>query len=156
MVRAEEHIEDVAGAAQTTMIRRRNSMSLSAVLVSTQCLFGVCIAVKGLQAILPDIHAHKFANDLLVSWIGGQSSTVGMLPPSDSEEEDDEDGGERAEAKAKPSKASSSHGQNRNAGKLPPSGSEDEDDEDDEEDSEEESSEEPLNEYLASSAPRKK
>lgn len=86
--------------------------------------------------------------------IGGQRSNVGMLPPSDSEDDEDEAKGDGEAAEAKPSKASSSKGQSKNAGKLPPSGSEEEDDDDDE--SEEESSEEPLNEYLASSAPRKK
>jgi len=76
-----------------------------------------------------------------------------MLPPSDSEEEEGEEGAEKGGDKPKAKAASSSKGgQSKNAGKLPPSGSEDEDDDD----SEEESSEEPLNEYLSSSAPRKK
>lgn len=83
---------------------------------------------------------------------GAQRSNVGMLPPSDSEEDEDEGGDEKPKESSKAASSSKS-GQSKNAGKLPPSGSEDEDDDDE---SEEESSEEPLNEYLSSSAPRKK
>lgn len=85
--------------------------------------------------------------------LGAQRSNVGMLPPSDSDEDEGEEGGEKpAKDSSKPAGSSAKGGQSKNAGKLPPSGSEDEEDDD----SEEESSEEPLNEYLSSSAPRKK
>lgn len=84
---------------------------------------------------------------------GAQRSNVGMLPPSDSDEDEGEEGGEKpAKESSKAAGSSAKGGQSKNAGKLPPSDSEDEEDDD----SEEESSEEPLNEYLASSAPRKK
>jgi hypothetical protein len=86
-------------------------------------------------------------------YTGAQRSNVGMLPPSDSDEDEGEEGGEKpAKDSSKAAGSSAKGGQSKNAGKLPPSGSEDEEDDD----SEEESSEEPLNEYLSSSAPRKK
>lgn len=82
------------------------------------------------------------------STAGGQRANVGMLPPSDSDSEDE---GEEEDAKPKKKEAK---GQAATAGQLPPSSSDDDDDEDD--DDESSSSDEPLNEYLTSSAPRKK
>ena len=71
---------------------------------------------------------------------GGQSSNVGMLPPSDSEEEEEE-------GAAKPApKAPAPKGQPATAGLMPPSDSEDSEDS-------ESSDDEPA--YLKA-APRKK
>ena len=95
---------------------------------------------------------------LLNTTPGGQASTVGMLPPSDSEEEEEE--GEEGEAKAKAAAAAAAAkaGQTENAGKLPPSESgsgSDDDDDDDEDGSDSSSDAEP--EYLRQApAPRKK
>lgn len=54
----------------------------------------------------------------------GQSSNVGMLPPSDSEDEEGEEGSTRPAAAAAPK------GQPKTAGLMPPSDSEDDDDDD--------------------------
>lgn len=77
---------------------------------------------------------------------------MGMLPPSDSDDDSDEDGGDPSSTAAAGS-SKKAGGQSKTAGKLPPSGSEEGSSDEDESSS---SSEEPLNEYLASSAPRRK
>ena len=82
---------------------------------------------------------------------GGQSSNVGMLPPSDSEEEEEEEGKEKG-AEAAPKQpireyhAKPLEGQPANVGELPPS---------DSDESEEESSDDEP-EYFKQAAPKKK
>lgn len=137
----------------TRRIQRRSSTRPSAVWVRCFDCPGLSGARKQAGLAAPGA---RNRSDLAVC-AGGQRSNVGMLPPSDSDDDSDE-GKEGAEQKEKKpaSKAAAKAGQSKNAGKLPPSDSEDEDEDDSDSESEEESSEEPLNEYLASSAPRKK
>jgi len=80
--------------------------------------------------------------------LGGQNSTVGMLPPSDS---DDEGSEKEKPAAAKPAKP---QGQSSKVGQLPPSDSDE--DEDSEEEESEDSEEPPMPEYLTQTAPKKK
>jgi hypothetical protein len=56
---------------------------------------------------------------------GGQSSNVGLLPPSDSEDDDDEDNQPTRSRQPEP------RGQPKTAGLMPPSDSEDDEDDDD-------------------------
>jgi hypothetical protein len=79
---------------------------------------------------------------------GGQNSTVGMLPPSDSEGEESEEQKPVAAKEVKP------QGQSSKVGQLPPSESDEEEDSEDEDS--EDSEEPPMPEYLTEQAPRKK
>ncbi|KAF5830822.1 hypothetical protein DUNSADRAFT_13970 [Dunaliella salina] len=72
----------------------------------------------------------------------GQSSTVGLLPPSDSESEE-----EGSEGEEKPSKKEEKGGQSSVVGQLPPS---------DSEDSDSDSDGPPMNEYLTAPSQKKK
>ncbi|GBG00379.1 hypothetical protein Rsub_13061 [Raphidocelis subcapitata] len=105
--------------------------------------------------------------------LGGQASTVGMLPPSDSDSDDGEEKAEKKEEKKegekegekeekkekKKEKKEKKSAQSKNAGKLPPSGSEDEEEDSSEEEdsgSDSDSDGAPAPAYLTQAAPRKK